>query len=99
MPDTQTPLERAAEAARFALWNDDESDAYMHDNDSPDHVLIDGNVNLLVAVRAAFMALREPTPFMVQAAYEKAGGCSAENLPPAETWQAMIDAMLAENAR
>jgi len=40
--------------------------------------------------RAAITAMREPTPAMVKAGYERGGS------PRADIWRAMIDAALAE---
>lgn len=60
-------IERAAEAAKQALIDDPETEAYMRADDRPDDFLIDGNIRLTPVVRAILTAIREPSEAMVAA--------------------------------
>lgn len=89
-----TPLERAARAAKQALLDDPETDAWMNREDDPDDFRVDGTIRLTPVVRAVLQAIREPSEGMKAAAVfdVREGGGNYRSI-----FVSMIDAALAED--
>lgn len=94
-----TTLERATQAFERSLAAQAETSfghfvGTLPDGYNPTSVTIDGEFNLLIAMRAALTALREPTSHMIlgleQLSY------AADPGEAVDYWTAMIDAILEE---
>lgn len=90
-----TALERAAEAAKQALLDDPETDAWVGGDDHFDALVVDGTIRLSPVVRAVLSAIREPNEGM-----QVAGVCESpyrweEGRETVDAiWKAMIDSIL-----
>lgn len=88
-------LERAAEAAKQALLDDPETDAWVGGDDHFDDLVVDGAIRLSPVVRAVLTAIREPSDDV-----SLAGVCQSpyrweEGRETVDAiWQAMIDSIL-----
>lgn len=101
-----TPLERAARAAKQALIDDPETDAWMDRESDPDGFAIDGIIRLTPVVRAVIEAIRYPSDSMKRAGeYEELpdgddwDGFWIDPETAGACWERMIDALLAEGER
>jgi hypothetical protein len=99
--DHTTPLALAAKAAVAEIdrqYQEGKPGPYVDDELGLESVTIDGHVDMLAVTRAVLTAIREPSEVMKQeGAYQIPGDPGPLDLGAAnDTWQAMIDHMLAE---
>lgn len=87
-------LERAAEAAKQALIDDPETDAWVGGDDHFDALVVDGTIRLSPVVRAVLTAIREPSIEVVMAGANEVENGDGEL--HRRKWQAMIDAIIGD---
>lgn len=91
-----TPLERATAAVIADLRRQSEMSGCAVD-DNGRLAQVDGSFQVEPLVRAVLEAIREPSAMMFQAGLHAPDPRTVGAIPPLNTWQAMIDAALAEN--